>query len=72
MKSHQEATGGICGKDSGTGEGAREAKEGTGVRGRCQNNALATERDGASNPQTGAEAPGLPPMESIRSPAPGD
>lgn len=64
MKSHQETTGGVCGKDSRTGEGAREAKEGTGVRGRCQNNALATERYGASDPQTGAEAPGRPPMES--------
>lgn len=30
MKSQQEAKGGVCGKDSGTGEGVREAKEGPG------------------------------------------
>lgn len=50
----EEAAGVFCSKDSGAGEGAREAREETGVRGMCQNSASATEREGAPEPRTGA------------------
>lgn len=68
----EEVAGVVCSKDSGTGEGAREVKEETGVRGMCQNNAWQQKEMEPQILRLELKHKGSPstPMDSFKSPAP--